>query len=150
MFLTACPIFSARACLTLELLRLMNLTLSLMPEKLAICRLDPDAGVPDWARGSHFLSITRTKDELSIVCSEADVPEMVKSDRGWRCLKVAGPLDLALTGILASLANPLAEAQINIFAVSTYDTDYLLVKEESLARSIDVLSWSGHRVVAVE
>ena len=74
----------------------------------------------------------------------------MKADRGWRCLKVAGPLDLALTGILASLANPLAEAQINIFAVSTYDTDYLLVKQESMARSIDVLTWSGHRVVADE
>jgi len=128
----------------------MNLTLSLLPEKLAICRLPPDAGVPNWAYGSRFLSITRTSDELSIVCTVAGVPKDVKSDRGWRCLKVAGPLDLALTGVLASLANPLAEAQINIFAISTYDTDYLLVKEENLARSIDALTRSGHLVVGLE
>ncbi len=128
----------------------MSLSLSLLPDSLAICRLDPDAGVPDWAGGGQFLSVCRTQDELSIVCAEAGVPEGVRADRGWRCLKVAGPLDLALTGILASLANPLAEAHINIFAVSTYDTDYLLVKEENLARSIDVLTWAGHRVVAVE
>jgi hypothetical protein len=128
----------------------MNLTLFLLPEKLAICRLDPDADIPQWASEGGLLSITRTHDELSIVCAEADVPEKVKSDRGWRCLKVAGPLDLALTGVLASLTNPLAEAQINIFAISTYDTDYLLVKEENLARSIDVLTWSGHQVVGIE
>ena len=128
----------------------MNLSLSLLPDKLAICRLPADSSVPGWVSESSFLSITRTRDELSIVCAEAGVPDEVKADRGWRCLKVAGPLDLALTGILASLVSPLAEAQINIFAVSTYDTDYLLVKQESLARSIDVLTWSGHRVVADE
>ncbi len=128
----------------------MTLTLSLLPEKLAICRLDPDADVPTWTSGSRFLSITRTDDELSVVCAEAGVPEEVKSDRGWRCLKVAGPLDLSLTGVLASLANPLAEGHINIFAISTYDTDYLLVKEESLPRSIDVLTQAGHRVVDIE
>ena len=128
----------------------MNLTLSLLPDKLAICRLPPGAVVPIWASGGDFLSITRTNDELSIVCAEAGVPAAVKSDRGWRCLKVGGPLDLALTGVLASLANPLAEAHINIFALSTYDTDYLLVKDEQLAHSIDVLIQSGHRVIGVE
>ena len=128
----------------------MNLTLSLLPDKLAICRLAPGSAMPEWAFESSFLSITRTRDELSIVCAEAGVPGEVKADRGWRCFMVVGPLDLALTGILASLANPLADAQINIFAVSTYDTDYLLVKEEHLARSIDVLVRSGHRVVVVE
>ncbi|HUU37292.1 MAG TPA: ACT domain-containing protein [Candidatus Desulfaltia sp.] len=128
----------------------MNITLSLLPDKLAICRLPPDTGIPKWASGGGILSITRTNDELSIVCAEADVPEEVRSDRGWRCLQVAGPLDLALTGVLASLANPLAAARINIFAVSTFDTDYLLVKEENLARSIDVLIRSGHRVNGIE
>jgi hypothetical protein len=127
----------------------MNLTLSLLPERMAICRLGPDASAPR-ADGNRFLSVTRTQDELSIVCPEADVPEEVQSDLGWRCLKVAGPLDLALTGVLASLVNPLAAAYINIFAISTYDTDYLLVKEENLARSIDILTRSGHKVVGIE
>lgn len=128
----------------------MKLILSLLPDELAICRLPPDAGVPGWASGGGFLSVTRTDDELSIVCPQTSVPGDIKADRGWRSFKVAGPLDLALTGVLASLANPLAEAHINIFAISTYETDYLLVKEESLSRSIDVLIKAGHRVVSIE
>ena len=124
----------------------MSLTLSLLPDAHAICRLEPDASIPDWANAGGFISITRTSDELSIVCLEANVPEGVKADRGWRCFKVEGPLDLSLTGVLASLANPLAEARINIFAVSTFDTDYLLVKEEKLMRAAEVLIRSGHRL----
>ena len=92
----------------------MNLTV--LPETLAICRLSADEAVPEWAMIGEFVSITHTADELSIVCAEENVPSDVKADRGWRALKVEGPLDLALTGVLASLANPLAEAQINIFA----------------------------------
>jgi hypothetical protein len=122
----------------------MNLNLSLLPHRYAISRLSKEALIPDWAGPDDFLSITRTMDELSIVCSEAGVPEGVECDRGWRCLKVAGPLDLSLTGVLASLANPLAEARINIFAVSTFDTDYLLVKEENLPQATEVLIQSGH------
>lgn len=128
----------------------MKLTLTLLPYELAICRLPRDAPLPGWTSKGGFLSVTRTDDELSIVCAEAGVPGEVNADRGWRCLKVAGPLDLALTGILASLANPLAEAKINIFAVSTFDTDYLLVKRENLDRAADVLTRSGHRVVGLE
>jgi hypothetical protein len=124
----------------------MDLSLSLLPGRYTICRLSSEALIPDWARPDDFLSITRTADELSIVCSETTVPDGVKCDRGWRCLKVAGPLDLALTGVLASLANPLAEARINIFAISTFDTDYLLVKEENLQRATEVLNQSGHRI----
>ena len=125
------------------------LTLTVLPEDLAICRLSMDEAVPEWAMLGEFVSITHTPDELSIVCAaknvpaEENVPPDVKVDRGWRALKVEGPLDLALTGILASLANPLAEAQINIFAISTFDTDYLLVKGYNLARACDVLWQAG-------
>ena len=80
------------------------------------------------------------------MCAEENVPSDVKADRGWRALKVEGPLDLALTGVLASLANPLAEAQINLFAISTFDTDYLLVKGYNLARACEVLRQAGHGV----
>lgn len=114
-----------------------------MPGTFAICRLDSDAPIPEWAH-IGFFSITRTPDELSIVCKEEIVPEGVTGEKGWRCLQVMGPLDFALTGILASLAAPLAEAGISIFAISTYDTDYFLVKE--LNRAIAVLSNSGHNV----
>jgi hypothetical protein len=123
----------------------MSLTLSLLPGTFMICRLEPKGIVPDWAAATGFISITRTNDELSVVCLDADVPDDVKSDCGWRCFKVEGPLDLALTGVLASLTGPLAEARINIFAISTYDTDYLLVKEEKLAQAEDVLIRAGHR-----
>jgi hypothetical protein len=120
-----------------------SLTLSLLPETLAVCRLAPDAPRPDWATGG-FLSVTRTSEELSIVCAEQNVPPSVRCEKGWRCLKVAGPLDLSLIGILAALAVPLAEARIALFAVSTYDTDYLLVKEADVERAVEVLRRAGH------
>lgn len=126
----------------------LNLSLSLLPGTLTICRLDPEAIIPHWAKAGGLTSITRTGDELSIVCAEATVPEGVRSDRGWRCFKVEGPLDLSLTGVLASLANPLAEARINIFVLSTFDTDYLLVKEEKATQAADVLTRSGHRLTS--
>jgi hypothetical protein len=121
------------------------LTLSVLPEPLAICRLDREASVPEWATG-NFISIARTSDELSIVCDERDMPSGVKADRGWRALKIEGPLDLALTGVLASIAVPLAEARINIFAISTFDTDYVLVKADRVAEAIGVLRSAGHVV----
>jgi len=126
----------------------MSLTLSLLSGSFGICRLEPEATIPDWANAGGFISITRTSDELSIVCAEANVSEGVKADRGWRCLKVEGPLDLSLTGVLASLVSPLAEARINIFAISTFDTDYLLVKEEKISRATEVLIRSGHRLTS--
>ena len=126
------------------------LTLSVSPDALVICRFARETSVPEWAGDDiatgNFVSITRTSDELSIVCDEHDVPSDVKADRGWRALQVEGPLDLALTGILASLAQPLAKAQINIFAVSTFDTDYLLVTGYNLFRACEVLQQAGHTI----
>jgi uncharacterized protein len=124
----------------------MGQNLTLLRGRLMICRLGPEAAVPAWAGRGVFHSITRTSDELSIVCAEAKVPDEVKAERGWRSFKVEGPLDLSLTGILASLAGPLAEARINIFAVSTFDTDYLLVKEDLVSKAAEVLIRAGHRV----
>jgi hypothetical protein len=121
------------------------LTLSVLPEALAICRFDREAPVSAWVTGD-FVSITRTSDELSIVCDERDVPSGVKADRGWRALKIEGPLDLSLTGVLVSIAAPLAEARINIFAISTFDTDYVLVKADRVAEAIGVLRSAGHVV----
>ena len=123
-----------------------TLTLTVMPGRLVVCRLDPQAAVPDWAFSGDFFSITRTTDELSIVCSESDVPEGVLCERGWVGLKVEGPLDFSLTGVLASLAQPLAEAGLSLFAISTYDTDYLLVKARDLDRAVAVLAEAEHTV----
>ena len=122
-----------------------SLRLTVLPSRLAVCRLAANALLPIWAAGGALVSITRTADELSIVCLEAQVPGDVTVERGWCCLKVEGPLDFALTGILADLAGALASAGISIFAVSTFDTDYLLVKEETLDRAVEALKVAGHR-----
>lgn len=123
-----------------------HLTLSLLPDTLAVCRLAPDADVPAWAWAGEPASVTRTRDELSIVCRADAVPRDVRTEGGWRCLKVEGPLDFAWTGILAALTAPLAAAGVSLFAVSTYDTDYLLVKAENLDRAAEALRGAGHRV----
>lgn len=116
------------------------LTMSVLDGTFAICRLRNEEGVPPWAVNSGFFSVTRTMDELSVVCPQENVPEGICCEKEWRCLKVEGPLDFSLTGILSSLALPLARSGISIFALSTYDTDYLLVKENQLQRAIFVLS----------
>ncbi|MGH3665738.1 MAG: ACT domain-containing protein [Egibacteraceae bacterium] len=123
-----------------------RLELALLAERYAIARLPANDPVPGWARRGALTSITLTQDELSIVCREADVPAEVHQEPGWRAFKVAGPMDLELTGILSSLAGPLAEAEIGIFAVSTFDTDYLLVKDDRVAEAADVLGGAGHHV----
>ncbi|MCB0002933.1 MAG: ACT domain-containing protein [Anaerolineae bacterium] len=123
------------------------LTLTLLPCTLAICRLDPAAALPDWAAAGSFYAATRTPEELSIVCEQHLVHAGVACQRDWRCLKVAGPLDFALTGVLARLAAPLADAAIPVFVISTYDTDYLLVQAAQLAVAITVLRTAGHTVI---
>jgi Uncharacterized conserved protein len=125
----------------------MHLSLTLLPERYAICRFAPDAGTPDWAVGS-FVSVTRTGKELSVVCPAASVPPSVAActDTGWHVFEVAGPLDFSQVGILASLCTPLAEANVPLFAVSTFDTDYLLVQETSLEAAVDALTAAGHQV----
>jgi hypothetical protein len=114
----------------------------------AVCRLDADGPLPAWAAGGPFLSITRTADELSLVCREEVVPEGVRCERGWRCLRVAGTLDFSLVGVLASLLVPLAEAGVSVFAVSTFDTDHLLIRENHLARAVEALRAAGHAIQA--
>ena len=120
--------------------------LTVLGERLSICRLDAGEEVPAWATGASFFSVTRTRDELSVVCPEDVVPEGISRERDWRALKLEGPFDLSMVGILASLASPLAEAGASIFAVSTFDTDYVLVREEQLDLAVDTLRASGHRV----
>jgi hypothetical protein len=121
-------------------------TLTVLPEIFSICRLDRDRGIPDWALAGGFFSLTGSAEELSIVSPQTQVPEGILRDAGWRCLKVEGPLDLAEVGVLASLTNPLAREGISVFAVSTYATDYLLVKEGNLEKAVMVLSQNGHHI----
>ncbi|HKQ57812.1 MAG TPA: ACT domain-containing protein [Candidatus Eisenbacteria bacterium] len=118
-------------------------TLFVEPQRLAICRYDAGAPFPAWAmhEDARFWSVTRTPDELSVVCDEDAVPPSCsRVESGWRALRLAGPIDLAETGVLASLAAPLASASVALFAISTFDTDYLLVREESLERAVAALA----------
>ena len=114
--------------------------LILLPDTLSICRLPKDAPVPQWALSASFYSMVRTEEELSIVCPEGHPPPDIQTNTGWRALKVQGPLDLRETGVLAGLSAPLAEAGIPVFAISTFNTDYLLLKKADLTRAIRVLS----------
>jgi len=123
-----------------------QLTITVHPDRYAICRLDPGAAVPAWVGGADFLSVTRTPFELSVVCADAMAPELAHAERGRRLLQIEGTLAFALTGVLASVAAPLAAAEISIFAVSTYDTDYLLVSEKDLSRATEVLETAGHTI----
>lgn len=121
-----------------------GLRLSVVPGVFAVCRLDPAADLPREIARAPFASITRTPEELSIVCEERLAPAGARREGGWRCLAVRGPIPFTATGVLASLATPLAEARVGIFAISTFDTDYVLVKEAQLARAVAALRAAGH------
>ena len=124
-----------------------TLSLTLLPERMAICQLPPDDLLPATLGGAQFWSVTRTDEGYSIVLPEESVPADWKAERGWRCLKVQGPLDLDLTGVLSSIAAPLAEAGVSIFTLSTYDTDYILIREGDLEKVKRALQASGHTLL---
>lgn len=121
----------------------LALTMIILKGSYAVCRLDNQSPIPNWAFSMEFFSITRTMDELSIVCHEEYVPKEIKCEVDWRCLKVVGPLDFGLIGILSSLTGVLGREGISVFAVSTYDTDYLLVKDENLEKAVLALRKEG-------
>jgi uncharacterized protein len=122
------------------------LRLSVLEEHLAVCRLEPRAEIPPWATSAPFFCVARTPDELSVVCPEERVPAGITCERGWRALKLQGPFGFELTGVFASVAAPLAESEVGILAIATYDTDYVLVKEEQLDPAIAALRARGHEV----
>lgn len=123
-----------------------RLTLEIMIDSFAICRMAPNSTVPDWVDQKPWVSVTRTDEELSIVCRESLVPGDVQTDTGWRMLKLQGPFPFDLVGVLSSVLNPLAEKGVSIFAVSTFDTDYLMVKGDKLELACSVLTEAGHLV----
>ena len=120
--------------------------LTVLPGTLTVCRLAPDASLADWMQTGVISSVSRTADELSVVCAQSAVPQGVRAEKGWRALRVEGPLAFSLTGVLTALATPLAEAGVSIFAVSTFDTDWILVKDEDLPDAVRALRQSGHAV----
>ena len=122
------------------------LRFTVLPQSFAVCRLDPAVRVPAWAGTGPFVSITRTADELSVICPEAAVPDGTVAAAGWRCLKLEGPFDFSVTGLVASFSTALARAGISLMVVCTYDTDYLLVRNADLDRAIASLEKNGCRI----
>jgi hypothetical protein len=123
-----------------------NLTLDLLPDILVVCKLPAGSKTPDWAQSGQLYVIVRTQDELSVVCQQQLIPPEVEAERGWRALKVNGQMDFTLKGILAALALPLAEAGVSIFAISTYDTDFILVRQDDLLVALSALRKAGHTI----
>lgn len=123
------------------------LTMKLLNGKYGVCRLDKNELIPTWAQNSNFFSITKTSDELSIVCSQDDIPDDIKYEKDWKILKILGPLDFSLIGILSSISTILAQKGISIFAISTYDTDYILVKNKDIDNAIAALIAERYEVI---
>ncbi len=124
----------------------MPLVIQLLPGEFAIARLPADAAIPDWARSDVFNATTRTADELSILCPAAQIPADVKHETGWRLFKLRGPFAFTETGILSSVLDPLAFSRISILAQSTFDTDYVFVKQAQLEDAVRTLRNANHTV----
>lgn len=121
------------------------ITLTLSNLLLAVCRLEPLTPVPAWAAG-EFYSVTCTPDEVSIVCPESSIPPGVQCERGWRILKIDGPLDFGLVGVLAGVLVPLVRAGVSVFTLSTFETDYILVKQTAVLQAVKALEEAGYRI----
>ena len=117
--------------------------LQFLPETLSICKMEPNVPIPEWATKGRFFGITKTADELSIVCEQTQVPNGIKSENDWNAFRVVGNLDFSLTGILVSIATPLAVAKVSLFAISTFDTDYILIKKVEREKATWCLQKNG-------
>jgi uncharacterized protein len=147
--LLLCSLFSNGAAQDSAGRRPVRLPLQLLPDTLAICRLAPDAAVPAWASKSHgFLTVSRTRDELSIMTIQRAVPSGARCERDYQAIRVRGPLSTDLVGILESMLKPLADAGLSILAISTYDTDYVFVKTRHLQAALDALRGAGHQITS--
>ncbi|HYH04808.1 MAG TPA: ACT domain-containing protein [Bacillota bacterium] len=125
-----------------------TLTFKVLEHHYGVAKLDSAALLPQWATGGEFVSFTRTSEELSVVCEAERIPSHVTSETQWRILKIEAVLDFALVGILAAVSTILAREAISIFVLSTFNTDYILIKEDNLVKAIAVLLQEGHQVIS--
>ena len=128
-------------------MRGIDLTLVALPGTYGICRLAPDEPLPAWGVQGEFFSLTRTAEELSLVCNEAQIPETVLCARGWRLFKIDAVMDFSLVGIVAGISAALAGANVGIFVLSTYNTDYILVRQPDFAVAAAALQTAGYTVL---
>ena len=125
----------------------MKLTIHILKDQYAICKLHSDPVIQDWIKEPLFFSITRTDDEWSVVCRQSRLPANAEeSSPDWRILRLSGPLDFSLVGIIAHISEILKNADIPIFTISTYRTDYILVKNDHLEKAVQNLRSAGHKV----
>jgi hypothetical protein len=122
------------------------IALRVLPGRLSVCRLPAEAPWPNRVGSSSLFSVTRTAHELSVVCAASEEPAGAVVEPGWRCLEVAGPLDFAMVGVMARITGCLARAEVSVFVVSTYDTDYVLVREQDLDAAVMSLAGDGYPV----
>ena len=123
----------------------VNLVLSVLSETFTIHKFLPDVSIPEEILKSNYYTVSKTENELSVVCSELIEVQSLQSSKGWKCIKVKGPLDFNLTGILAGISDILAQANISIFAISTFDTDYILVRTHDLSSATTKLRQAGYK-----
>ncbi|GCE09599.1 ACT domain-containing protein [Dictyobacter aurantiacus] len=123
-----------------------RLILTLQPDVLAICRLDPATPLSSDMLNGNFVAITKTDEELSIICPQTNITDEAIYTRGWRCLRIEGPFAPDTTGILAAVLSPLANANLSVFTATTYDTGHVLVREQDLNQAIQILAQAGHTV----
>lgn len=123
------------------------LTMVLLSKTYSVCRLAPESTIPDWPLKGDFYSVSKTRDELSVVCEDDLVPAKVTCEKAWKVLKIQGPLDFALVGILSKISQVLADVSVSIFAISTFDTDYILVKEKDLDQAVSALREASYEIL---
>ena len=129
------------------LLSTMRLKLKVLDVTLAICQLEPGSEVEEWSDGTGIFSVMRTDEEVTIVCSEDLVPKGVTCSKGWKCIQLVGQFEFSEVGIVSQLALPLAGANVPIFVMSTFNTDYILVRKQDLQRASEALRMAGHEIV---
>jgi hypothetical protein len=127
-------------------MKTIRLSFSILDDTFAVCRLAPEADLPYWVPSGGFVSATPTADEFSVVCPSGSVPEKVESQQGFKVLKIKGPMDFKLTGILLVVAGSLADAGIPTFTPSTHDTDDVLVHRNDSKHAVSVLEAAGHLI----
>ena len=127
----------------------MKLEFTILKDLYSIHRFDKDAAIPNWLSDSRFYSITRTNEELSIVCKHVDIKleDNTMIDKYWRIFKINGPMDLSQCGIIAQISDLFRKNEISIFPIATYDTDYILIKNKNLNKAITSLENDGHKVL---
>lgn len=127
---------------------MMEMELKILKDTYAICKFKPDSNMPNPLINSDFFSVTKTQDELSVVCKQSQITaNQIEINRDWRILKIIGPLDFSLVGIIAEISGLLSKSKISIFTISTYDTDYILVKNKNLEKAVEVLESNGKKII---